>query len=160
VRDPREGVFVAINDSPAILNRLRSVTETSGTYRYAIVGGIELHVPGLQVCDRLIERGERLKWSVAIERVADAELEGVGAWLRASVFGDGTDNPREALSAEALVQRRFCHLLHPHKSLNCTNMNTRTFFEGSGNSTGNSYEDLAIYWGFIQMAERGDSNPR
>jgi hypothetical protein len=33
VQDPREGVFTAINDAHAVLKRLRSVTETSGTYR-------------------------------------------------------------------------------------------------------------------------------
>jgi hypothetical protein len=33
MQDPREGVFGAINDAHGILKRLRSVTETSGTYR-------------------------------------------------------------------------------------------------------------------------------
>jgi len=33
VRDPREGVFAAINDAHAVLKRLRSVIEASGTYR-------------------------------------------------------------------------------------------------------------------------------
>jgi hypothetical protein len=33
LQDPREGVFAAVNDAHAILNRLRSVTEASGTYR-------------------------------------------------------------------------------------------------------------------------------
>jgi hypothetical protein len=33
VQDPREGVFAAIYDAHAVLKRLRSITETSGTYR-------------------------------------------------------------------------------------------------------------------------------
>jgi hypothetical protein len=32
VHDPREGVFAAISDAHAVLKRLRSVTETSGSY--------------------------------------------------------------------------------------------------------------------------------